>query len=74
MREFRGASSEREQIRERVDPNYIRPARVSASIEADMGKLTANATLRITRLPWHGRMRRRMAYALRWVWGTHDEA
>ncbi|MDE0002735.1 MAG: hypothetical protein OXQ29_08575 [Rhodospirillaceae bacterium] len=61
-----------ERALERADPSYQRPVRAPAAFSFNTGEVKATVRVATRRRSWTERLRSRLAYGIRWIWGTHD--
>ena len=57
---------------EASDPSYESPKVVNLKASAGLGVLSGRARLQVTPPTRRQRLRLRLIYVLRWIWGTHD--
>ena len=71
LRGFGESIEVQERILEELDPCYLRPLRDSGAVVGAAPEISANADLGPLP-PRRERLRLRLMYILRWIWGTHD--
>ena len=70
LREFHAAE---ERDRQAADPSYIPPLSASGTVRLDTPAITISAHAELGPLPpRRERVRQRLIYICKWVWGTHD--
>ena len=72
LTEFRDIREFRHRILEHIDPSYKRPKEVSLSASVSFGTPEVRGTLTVINPTRREVWRRRVVYALRWIWGTHN--
>ena len=68
---LRGFQAAEERDRQAADPAYILPLSACGTVRSDTPAISANAELG-PRPPRRERVRQRLIYICKWVWGTHD--
>ncbi len=72
LREFREARQLQERALEAADPSYERPKVVNLKASGSLGVLTGRARLQVILPTRKQRIRKRLIYILKWIWGTYD--